>query len=169
MLLIMVLNKLLKFLLNMDLMLIFKTKFSFSFFFSFSFYFFCFFSFFFICCCGFIVGFMLIVNCCVVIYIYIVFILFLTTFFLLKSGWTALHNAAWKGFEQIAKILVEHGSNVDLQTSEVLIFIFISFVFSLFLNFCCGSLLGCFVLIVNGCVLCDIDFVFILFLTTLFC
>ena len=44
-----------------------------------------------------------------------VFVLFLTTFFLLKNGWTALRYAAERGFEQIVKILVEHGANVDLQ------------------------------------------------------
>ena len=40
-----------------------------------------------------------------------------------KWGWTALHLAAQKGFEEIVKILLEHGSNVDLQ-NNVLIFIF---------------------------------------------
>ena len=82
-----------------------------------------------------------------------VFILFLTTFFLLKYGMTALHRAAGLGFEQIVKILVEHGSNVDLQTS-VLIFIFIYF-FVFFSFLCCVML-------------CDIYFVFVLFLTTFF-
>ena len=44
---------------------------------------------------------------------YMIFILFLlTTFFLLKDGQTALHYAAFYGFEQIVKILVEHGANV---------------------------------------------------------
>ena len=37
---------------------------------------------------------------------------------------TALHIAAWKGSEQIVKILIEHGSNVNLQ-NKVFIFIFI--------------------------------------------
>ena len=60
---------------------------------------------------------------------------------MLKGGWTALHYAADKGFEQIVKILVEHGSNVDLQDRVVLIF---------FLFVVVGSLLGCFMLIVNG-------------------
>ena len=55
--------------------------------------------------------------------IYFVFILFLTTFFLLKNGMTALHIAAFKGFEQIVKILVDHGANFDLQ-EKVLIFFF---------------------------------------------
>ena len=44
------------------------------------------------------------------------FVLFFNNFFLLKDGWSALHIAAWNGFEEIVKILVEHGSNVDLQT-----------------------------------------------------
>ena len=49
---------------------------------------------------------------------------------------TALHRAAWHPFEQIVKILVEHGSNVDLQ-NIVFIFFFLFhfdfyFVFVLF-------------------------------------
>ena len=43
--------------------------------------------------------------------------------FLLKYGTTALHYAAFNGFEQIVKILIEHGSNVNLQT-DVFIFFF---------------------------------------------
>ena len=70
--------------------------------------------------------------------IYFVFILFLTTFFLLKYGWTALHYAADRGFEHIVKILVEHRPNVHLQ-EKVLILIF-DFNFSHFLICCCGSL-----------------------------
>ena len=79
------------------------------------------------------------------------------TFFLLKDGWTALHFAACYGFEQIVKILVEHGSNVDLQ-EQVLIFFFFDFDFDffVFLHFficCCGFIVGLFhVDIVNGCV-----------------
>ena len=46
-----------------------------------------------------------------------------------KVEQTALHNAASKGFEQIVKILIEHGSNVDLQ-NQVLIFFFLLFIFS---------------------------------------
>ena len=70
--------------------------------------------------------------------IFILFFFFLTTFFLLKYGMTALHRAAGLGFEQIVKILVEHGSNLDLQTS-VLIFIFIIFLFfsHFFVVLCC--------------------------------
>ena len=93
-----------------------------------------------------------------------VFILFLTTFFLLKGGWTVLHLAAARGFEQIVKILVEHGSNVNLQTS-VLIFFFLDFFIYLFICFshfficCCGFIVGYFLLIVNGWAV-----IFILFL-----
>ena len=49
---------------------------------------------------------------------------FVNNFFLLKDGVTALHSAAFKGFEQIVKILIEHGSNFHCQT-KVFIFIFI--------------------------------------------
>ena len=45
---------------------------------------------------------------------------------------TALHYAAQRGFEQIVKILVEHGSIIDLQ-STVLIFSFSFICFSHFL------------------------------------
>ena len=61
--------------------------------------------------------------------IYFVVVLFLTTFFLLKHGKTALHIAAEKGFEQIMKILVEHGSNVNLQDAVFIFFFFLIFIF----------------------------------------
>ena len=67
--------------------------------------------------CDFIVGF---VSCwlwMVVCYLILFLFFFLTTFFLLKNGWTALHLAVFKGSEQIVKILVEHGANVHLQDS----------------------------------------------------
>ena len=72
----------------------------------------------------------------VVLYdLYFVFILFLNNFFLLKDGDTALHCAAWKGFEQIVKLLVEHGANLDLQ-SQVFIFFFLDFdIFFVFVLF----------------------------------
>ena len=38
-----------------------------------------------------------------------------------QGGNTPLHYAADEGFEEIMKILVEHGANIDLQ-NEVLIF-----------------------------------------------
>ena len=48
-----------------------------------------------------------------------------SVFYLLfvKDGKTALHYAAEKGFEEIVKFVLEHGSNVDLQ-DQVLIFFF---------------------------------------------
>ena len=55
---------------------------------------------------------------------------FFKNFFLLKGGKTALHLAASKGWEQIVKILVDHGSNVDLQTT---VFFFDFWFFFLFL------------------------------------
>ena len=57
------------------------------------------------------------------------FVLFFNNFFLLKDGWSALHIAAWNGFEEIVKILVEHGSNVDLQTKVFIFFFFFDFHF----------------------------------------
>ena len=71
-----VLDKLLKLLLNMDPILIFKTQFSFSFFFffDFHFYFFCFFSFSLFVAVGSLLGcFMLIVN---MVVFYVIFLLF---------------------------------------------------------------------------------------------
>ena len=67
---------------------------------------------------------MLIVNGWVVIFDFD-FILFLTTFFLLKGGLTTLHCAAREGFEQIVKILIEHGSNVDLQDTVFIFFFYL--------------------------------------------
>ena len=52
-------------------------------------------------------------------------IFFFNNFFLLKYGMIALHYAAEKGFEQIVKFLVEHGSNVNLQGEKVFIFFLI--------------------------------------------
>ena len=80
-----------------------------------------------------------------------VFIL-LTNSFFLKYRITALHKAAEKGSEAIVKLLVEHGSNVDLQ-NYVLIF------FVLWLNSWMFMLF---------CWLCDLYFIFIL-LTISFC
>ena len=51
---------------------------------------------------------------------------------MLKFGKTALHFAAEKGFEQIVKILVEHGSNLDLQTTVLIFFSFFFFFFFFF-------------------------------------
>ena len=52
-----------------------------------------------------------------------------------KDGETALHLVAKGGdYEKVAKILVEHGCNVDLQDT-VLNFFFFSFLFVVFLFF----------------------------------
>ena len=103
----------------------------------------------------------------VVCYLILFLFFFLTTFFLLKNGWTALHLAVFKGSEQIVKILVEHGANVHPQ-DPVLIFIFISFVFSDFIC-CCGVHFGLFHVDSEWFLCCVIfDFVFVLFLTTFF-
>ena len=114
-----VLNKLLKFLLNMDPMLIFKPQFWFSFF---------------ICCVSCWLW-MVVGLCDITSFLFF----FLTTFFLLKNGWTALHYAADRGFEQIVKILVEHRSNINIQTKVFIFFFFLK------IFFCCNSwdLLNC--------------------------
>ena len=67
---------------------------------------------------------------------------------MLKFGLTALHSAALSGFEQIVKILVEHGSNIHIQ-NEVFVFFFFDFdfyffVFSCFFICCCGFIVGLF-------------------------
>ena len=107
-------------------------------------------------------------NGCVVIFILFLFFFF-NNFFLLKYGWTALYTAAVKGFEQIVKFLVEHGSNVDLQTKVFIFFFFLIsffFVFSHFFICCCGFIVGSFHVDCEW-VCCDIYLVFILFLTML--
>ena len=48
---------------------------------------------------------------------------------------TALHRAAWHPFEQIVKILIEHGSNVDLQTTVLIFFFLFHFDFYFLLFF----------------------------------
>ena len=132
-----VLNKLWKFLLNMDPMFIFKLKFSFSFWFWFSFLFLCFFSFLYLLIVGSLFGgcfiCWLIVSGCVVWYFILFLFFFLNNFFfLLKDGKTALHIAAERGLEQIVKILVEHGSNVDLQEKVLIFFFFFYFHFDFY-------------------------------------
>ena len=76
---------------------------------------------------------------CVVIFILFLFF-FLTISFCLKYGMTALHYAAFNGFEQIVKILVEHRSNINIQ-DKVFFFFFFFFLISL----CCNTvdLLDC--------------------------
>ena len=58
------------------------------------------------------------------------FVLFFI-FFFVKLG-TPLHLAVFKGYEEIVKFLIEHGSNVDLQDK---VFVFFSFFFDLFFHF----------------------------------
>ena len=50
---------------------------------------------------------------------------------------TALHKGAHKGFEQIVKILLEHGSNVNLQDQVFIFFFFFLLFFTFFYLFCC--------------------------------
>ena len=55
-----------------------------------------------------------------------------------KNGWTVLHIAASKGFEEIVKILLEHGSNFRLQNNVLIFFFFFQFyLFLLFDCYCC--------------------------------
>ena len=64
----------------------------------------------------------------------------------LKFGWTPLHFAAAKGFEQIVKIFIEHHANVNIQ-NQVFSFFFFFLIF-FFFPFC---------------------FIFVLFFLILFC
>ena len=50
-------------------------------------------------------------SCCVIF----CSVLFFLSVLFVKDGMTPLHKAADNSFEGIAKILIEHGSNVDLQ------------------------------------------------------
>ena len=76
---------------------------------------------------------------------------FLKKFIMLKYGKTALHFAAYSGFEEILKILLKSGSDIDLQ-DEVLIFFsfFVFYFFSFLLVFL--SYFFLFLLIAMGCV-----------------
>ena len=57
----------------------------------------------------------------------VLFVLFLfLTLLFTQQGRTPLHWAAYIGFEESVKILVEHGSNINLQ-DQVLIFSFYLF------------------------------------------
>ena len=52
----------------------------------------------------------------------ICFVFFFNFFLFVKNGQTSLHVAASQGFEEIVKILIERGSDVDLQKKQVFIF-----------------------------------------------
>ena len=56
------------------------------------------------------------------------FVLFSQLFFV-KGGRTALHFAAQCGFEEVVKILIEHGSNIDLQDQVLILFYFLIFIY----------------------------------------
>ena len=62
-------------------------------------------------------------------------------FLFVQDGAAALHYAALGGFEEIVKILIEHGSNVNLR-DLVLIFFFSFCLFFSFL-FCFSHFLFC--------------------------
>ena len=79
----------------------------------------------------------------------ICFILFLKLHFV-KYGKTALHLAAYSGFEEILKILIESGSDIDLQDKVFFSFLSLFSIFSLLLVFL--SYFFLFLLIVMGCV-----------------
>ena len=53
--------------------------------------------------------------------------------FFFKFRWSPLHRAAKNGFEQIVKLLIEHGANVNLQ-NHVFSFFF-GFVYICYLDF----------------------------------
>ena len=55
-------------------------------------------------------------------------------FFYQKNGRTPLSIAAERGFEEVVKILIEYGSNIDLQDKVFIFFFFLS-IFSFFI--CC--------------------------------
>ena len=48
-------------------------------------------------------------------------------FFLIKIGWTPLHRAVKKGFEEIIKILINHRANINIQTRVYFSIHFFSF------------------------------------------
>ena len=83
--------------------------------------------------------------------IFILFCSFFNNFLLLKDGGTPLHFAAAKGFEQIVKILVEHGSNVHLQDHSFdFLFFLILILISLFFHIFLLLWVHCYFLFVKG-------------------
>ena len=71
--------------------------------------------------------------CCVILILFCC--CFFNNFFLLKDGMTALHIAASRGFEEVVKILIEHRSNINIQSK-----VFFFFFFFLKNYFCWNSL-----------------------------
>ena len=69
----------------------------------------------------------------------LLFVCFLSLFLFLQNGWTALHFAARKGFEDIVKILVEHGSNIQLEDQVFIFFFDIKFLINFLIVGFCGS------------------------------
>ena len=53
---------------------------------------------------------------------------FLTFLFIFKNGWTPLHAAAFHGFEEIVKIFIGHGANVNIQ-NKVFFCFFLFFIY----------------------------------------
>ena len=56
------------------------------------------------------------------------FVSFLTFLFFLKFGSTPLHVAAAQGFEEIVKIFIGHGANVNIQNKVFFLFILYLFI-----------------------------------------
>ena len=66
----------------------------------------------------------------------------LTFFFFFKTGWTPLHTAASKGLEEIVKIFIGHGANVNIQNQVFFSSFLLGFLcFYLLIFFICGVLL----------------------------
>ena len=43
--------------------------------------------------------------------------------FVQKDGWTSLYSAAFNGFEEIVKILIENGANIHLPDNVLIFFL----------------------------------------------
>ena len=68
-------------------------------------------------------------------------------FFFLKAGWTPLHKAAEKGFEEIVKLFIEHHANVNIQNKVFSFFFFFDVFFPYLFHF-----LICFFFILKLCI-----------------